>query len=160
MECGSIHKACQGVTSRKHPRGELLVSGARRTRPSIGHGVGQLWMHRPPCIINVGRASRLPSRVSSGSASMRVDDLSYTLVMSRVYSARVRGGVVIPDGVTLPEGTAVTIAVNDEREADIELTPEELAELDDAIVEADRSESVSSNVVLAELDRIAAATKR
>lgn len=77
--------------------------------------------------------------------------------MSRVYSARVRDGVVVPDGVTLPEGTAVTIAVNDERPGEIELTPAELAELDDAIAEADRSESVSSAVVLAELDRIARA---
>jgi hypothetical protein len=77
--------------------------------------------------------------------------------MSRVYSARVRGGVVVPDGVTLPDGTAVTIAVNDEREAEIELSPAELAELDDAIAEADRSEAVSSAVVLAELDRIARA---
>lgn len=78
--------------------------------------------------------------------------------MSRVYSARVRGGVVVPDGVTLLDGTAVTIAVNDEREAEVQLTPAELAELaelDDAIADADRSESVSSAVVLAELDRIA-----
>jgi len=80
--------------------------------------------------------------------------LSYTVGMSRVYSARVRGGVVVPDGVTLPDGTAVTIAVNDEREAEVELTPAELAELDDAIADADRSKSVSSAVVLAELDRI------
>jgi hypothetical protein len=50
---------------------------------------------------------------------------------------------------------AVTIAVNDEQGAEVELTPAELAELDDAIAEADRSESVSSAVVLAELDRIA-----
>ena len=79
--------------------------------------------------------------------------------MSRVYSARVKGGVVVPEGVTLPDGTAVTIAVNDEKEADVELSPTELAELDDAIAEADRSESVSSAVVLAQLDRIAR-TKR
>jgi hypothetical protein len=75
--------------------------------------------------------------------------------MSRVYSARVRGGVVVPDGVMLPDGTAVTIAVNDERDAEIELSPAELSELDEAIADADRSESVSSAVVLAELDRIA-----
>lgn len=74
--------------------------------------------------------------------------------MSRVYSARVRGGVVVPEGVTLPDGTAVTIAVNDEQEADVELSSVELAELDDAIAEADRSESVSSAAVLAQLDRI------
>ena len=76
-----------------------------------------------------------------------------------MYSARVRGGVVIADGVILPDGAAVTIAVNDEREAEVELTAAELAELDDAIADADRSESVSSAVVLAELDRIARAAK-
>jgi hypothetical protein len=75
--------------------------------------------------------------------------------MSRVYSARVRGGVVVPDGVILPDGAAVTIAMNE-----VELTPAELAELDDAITEADRSESVSSAVVLAGLDRIARAARR
>lgn len=79
--------------------------------------------------------------------------------MSRVSSGRVRGGVVVLDGVTLSEGTTVTIAVNDERDAEIELTPAELAELDDAIAHADRSESVSSAVVLAELDRIARAAR-
>ena len=85
--------------------------------------------------------------------------MRYTVAMSRVYSARVRGGVVVPEGVTLPDGTAVTIAVNDEKEAEVELSPAELAELDAAIAEADRSESVSSAVVLAQLDRIAR-TKR
>jgi len=84
----------------------------------------------------------------------------YIVAMSRVYSARVRGGVVVPDGVTLPDGASVTIAVNDEREAEVELTSAELAELDDAIAEADRSESVSSAVVLAELDHIARTAKR
>jgi hypothetical protein len=83
--------------------------------------------------------------------------------MSRVYSARVRGGVVVPDGVMLPDGAVVTIAVNDERDAEIELTPAELAELDaavaDADADADRSESVSSAVVLAELDRISRAAR-
>lgn len=84
----------------------------------------------------------------------------YTSAMSRVYSARVRGGGgVVPDGVTLPDGASVTIAVNDEREAEVELSPAELAELEEAIAEADRSESVSSAVVLAELDHIAR-TKR
>ena len=80
--------------------------------------------------------------------------------MSRVYSARVRGGVVVPDGVTLPDGAAVTIAVNDEKEADVELTPAELAELDASVAEADGSDSVSSVVVFAELDRIARTAKR
>jgi hypothetical protein len=97
--------------------------------------------------------------VDSGSAFVTAD-LSYAAGMSRVYSAHVRWGVVVPDGVTLPDGTAVTIAVNDEREAEVELTPAELAELDDAIADAERSESVSSAVVLAELDGIAAASTK
>ena len=75
--------------------------------------------------------------------------------MSRVYSARVQGGVVIPEGVALPDGSTVTIAVNDEREAAVELLPAEQAELDDAIAEADRSESVSSAILFAELERLA-----
>ncbi len=79
--------------------------------------------------------------------------------MSRVYSARVRGGVVVPDGVTLPDGAAVTIALNDETAPEVELSLAELAELDEAIAEADRSESVSSAVVLAELDVIAGSAK-
>jgi hypothetical protein len=60
----------------------------------------------------------------------------------------------------LPDGAAVTIAVNDEREAEVELTAAELAELDAAIADADRSESVSSAAVLAELDQIARAARR
>lgn len=63
------------------------------------------------------------------------------------------------DGVTLPEGTEVTIAVNDQRETSVELSAEELAELDAAIADADRSESVSLAVVLAELDHIARTAK-
>jgi hypothetical protein len=62
--------------------------------------------------------------------------------------------------VVLPDGAAVTIAVNDEREAEVELTAAELAELDAAIADADRSESVSSAAVLAELDQIARAARR
>jgi hypothetical protein len=106
--------------------------------------------HELPALVPPRRA---PAARTFGSP--RRNDLSYVIVMSRVYSARVRGGVVVPDGVTLPDGTAVTIAVNDEREAEVQLTPAELSELDDAMADADRSESVSSAVVLAELDRIA-----
>ncbi|MBL0215235.1 MAG: hypothetical protein IPQ07_15285 [Myxococcales bacterium] len=80
--------------------------------------------------------------------------------MSRVYSAHVRGGVVVPDGVTLPDGASVTIALNDAPDSEVELSPAELGELDEAIAEADRSESVSSAVVLAELDQIAHSAKR
>jgi hypothetical protein len=101
----------------------------------------------------------VPDHLAWTIRSPRRNDLRYAPGMSRVYSARVRGGVIVPDGVTLPDGTAVTLAVNDEREAEVELTPAEFAELDDAIADADRSESVSSAVVLAELDRIALAAR-
>jgi hypothetical protein len=52
-------------------------------------------------------------------------------------------------------------AKKDEREVAVELLLAELAELDAAIAEADRSESewVSSAVVLAELDQIARAAR-
>jgi hypothetical protein len=98
--------------------------------------------------------------ISSAGSGRVLAERCYTAFMSRVYSAHVRGGVVIPDGVTLPDGTAVTIAVNDERDAEVTLSPDELAELDVAIAEADRAESVSSAVVLAELERIASSSKR
>ena len=98
--------------------------------------------------------------ISSAGSGRVLAERCYTAFMFRVYSAHVRGGVVIPDGVTLPDGTAVTIAVNDERDAEVALSPDELAELDVAIAEADRSESVSSAVVLAELERIASSSKR
>lgn len=45
------------------------------------------------------------------------------------------------------------------REAQIELSAAELAELDAAIAEADRSESISSATVLAELARIVRAAE-
>jgi len=56
----------------------------------------------------------------------------------QVFTARVKGGVIIPDErIELPEGTRVTV-VADEREAFFELTPAEEAELSEAIARADR----------------------
>jgi hypothetical protein len=77
--------------------------------------------------------------------------------MSRLIAARVRGGVIVPD-VALPDGTEVTVAVNDsEADNSIELSEAESAALDEAIGEADRmdeSQLVTTRAVLAELDRI------
>ena len=76
--------------------------------------------------------------------------------MSRLIAARVRGGVIVTD-VSLPEGTEVTVAVNDEVPREIELTGAERAALDEAIADADgtqESELVTTGAVLAELDRI------
>ena len=77
-------------------------------------------------------------------------------VVIRIFSARVQGGVIVAEGLDLPDGTEVTVAAND---ADDEsgLSPGELAELDAAITEADADDTVIPHeVVLAELDRIIA----
>ena len=76
--------------------------------------------------------------------------------MSRLIAARVRGGVIVTD-VSLPEGTEVTVAVNDDVSREIELTDAERTALDEAITDADRapeSELVTTRALLSELDRI------
>jgi hypothetical protein len=83
--------------------------------------------------------------------------------MSRIYSARVRGGRVVLDDVNLPDGAVVTVAVNDDREVEgeVEPTPAELAELDKAVAEADADENepLSSDFVLAHLAQISRAAR-
>lgn len=77
--------------------------------------------------------------------------------MTRIFSARVQGGVIVADDLDLPEGTSVTVAANDDREQKCELSPEELADLDAAIAEADADDTViPHDVVLAKLDQIIA----
>jgi hypothetical protein len=47
----------------------------------------------------------------------------------QIFTARVKGGAIVPgDGVDLPEGSRVTIIV-DERDLPVELTPAQEAEL-------------------------------
>ena len=56
----------------------------------------------------------------------------------QVFTALVKGGAIVPeDGVALPEGARVTV-IADEREAPLELTPEQERELDESIAEADQ----------------------
>ena len=69
--------------------------------------------------------------------------------MTIVPGKVVNGRIEIQD-VELPEGTEVAVCYSgDERE--VRLTPEELAELDEAIAEADRGEGISADEVLREL---------
>jgi len=78
-------------------------------------------------------------------------------LVTRIFAARVQDGVIVVDGLDLPDGTPVTVAANDDREAECEVSAEELAELDAAITEADADETVIPHeTVLAELDRIIA----
>ena len=57
-----------------------------------------------------------------------------------------------PPGVSLKEGTSVTVLAKDE-EGGFDLTPEQGAELLLSIAEADRGETVSAEEVLAKLAR-------
>jgi hypothetical protein len=70
----------------------------------------------------------------------------------KMATGKVREGKVVLEGVTLEEGSSVTILARDE-EGGMTLTPEEEAELLLAIAEADRGETVSADEVLAKLAR-------
>jgi hypothetical protein len=70
-----------------------------------------------------------------------------------VFTAFVKGGTIVPDeGVALPEGARVTV-IADEREAPIELTPQQERELDESIAEADRGDVVSAAELFRRLSR-------
>lgn len=70
----------------------------------------------------------------------------------KIATGKVVGGKVVLEGVTLEEGTPVTVLARDE-EGGFTLTPEEEAELLAAIAEADRGEMVPAEEVLAKLAR-------
>jgi hypothetical protein len=75
--------------------------------------------------------------------------------MSRMFTAKVKDGKLVVDPIVeLPEGATVTVLVGDDAaEDDLELTPEEEAELDEAIAEADRDGWIPAEQVIAELQR-------
>jgi len=71
----------------------------------------------------------------------------------QVFSARVRGGAIVPeDGVTLPEGSKVTV-IADEGEQTFEATAEEESELLEAIAGVERGETVGAEDLLERLRR-------
>jgi hypothetical protein len=71
----------------------------------------------------------------------------------QVFTARVRGGAIVPDeGVELPEGSRVTV-IADEREGPLELTAEQEADLAESIAEADRGEVISADDLFRRLSR-------
>ena len=73
--------------------------------------------------------------------------------MSTLFSAKVKGGVIVAEDVDLPEGATVTVVLDEDTANDNadEVTPEQLAELDEAIAEADRGEGIPWETVRAEL---------
>ena len=71
----------------------------------------------------------------------------------QVFTARVRDGVLVPEGaVGLPEGTRVTVIADHETEA-FETTPEEERQLLEAMAEADRGETIPAADLLERLRR-------
>jgi hypothetical protein len=70
-----------------------------------------------------------------------------------VFSAKVKGGVIVADEIDLPEGTTVTVVVDEPADDYAELTAEEEAELEAAIAAADRGEGLPWETVRDELRR-------
>jgi predicted DNA-binding antitoxin AbrB/MazE fold protein len=71
----------------------------------------------------------------------------------QVFSARVQNGAIVPeDGVTLPEGSKVTVIADGEEQA-FEATAEEESELLEAIAGVERGETVRAEDLLARLRR-------
>jgi len=71
----------------------------------------------------------------------------------QVFSARVRGGTIVPEGgVTLPEGATVTVIADDDRQP-FEVTPKEESELLEAIAGVERGETVRAEDLLERLRR-------
>ena len=71
----------------------------------------------------------------------------------QVFSARVRDGAIVPeDGVTLPEGSKVTVIADGEERA-FEATAEEESELLEAIAGVERGETVRAEDLLKRLRR-------
>ena len=70
----------------------------------------------------------------------------------QVASGTVIGGKVVVEGLSLPEGTAVTILARGD-EAVVKLLPQEEADLMAALDEADREEGVSAEEFFARLRR-------
>ena len=71
----------------------------------------------------------------------------------QVFSARVRGGNIVPEeGVKLPEGATVTVIADGDRQP-FETTAEEESELLEAIAGVERGETVRAQDLLERLRR-------
>ena len=70
----------------------------------------------------------------------------------KIATGKVVGGKVVVEGVTLEEGSSVTVLAKDD-ETGATLSPEEEAEILLAIAEADRGETASAEEVLERLAR-------
>lgn len=72
--------------------------------------------------------------------------------MSTMFSAKVQGDLIVAQDVELPEGATVTVVLDEDTANDnVEASPDQLAELDEAIAEGDRGEGIPWATVRAEL---------
>ena len=71
----------------------------------------------------------------------------------QIATGTVVGGKVIVEGLDLAEGETVTV-LTQESEQEVHLSPEDEAELLEAIAEADRGETISAEELFARLDRL------
>ena len=97
------------------------------------------------------RALEILREHSSGVTSQRYVNRSILSDM-KVATGKVVGGKVVLEGVSLEEGTSVTVLAKDD-DGSLELTPEQEAELLLSIAEADRGEALSAEEVLAKGSR-------
>lgn len=71
----------------------------------------------------------------------------------QVATGKVIAGKVVVEGLTLSEGEVVTV-LTQEAETAIYLSPEEEADLSEAIAEADRGETISPEELFSRLRRV------
>ena len=70
----------------------------------------------------------------------------------QIASGTIVGGKVVVEGLSLPEGTTVTVLARGDEVA-VRLPPKQEAELIDALDEADREEGVSAEELFTRLRR-------
>jgi len=70
----------------------------------------------------------------------------------QIASGTIVGGKVVVGGLSLPEGTVVTVLAQGDEVA-VRLPPQQEAELFDALEEADREEGISAEEVFTRLRR-------
>jgi hypothetical protein len=70
----------------------------------------------------------------------------------QIASGTIVGGKVVVDGLSLPEGTTVTVLARGDEVA-VRLQPQQEAQLIDALNEADREEGISAEELFARLRR-------
>lgn len=75
------------------------------------------------------------------------------LAVRSMFTAKVKDGVIVPDGVELREGETVTVLVDAPANDDVELTSEQEAELAESEAALDRGEGVPWERLRAELYR-------